>query len=51
MKKALAQNVNITIPLDDLILSNLSDEEKIRTQQAMNYLVMNELLMAESLLN
>ena len=31
MKKAFKQEVNITIPLDDLILSNLNEEEKIRT--------------------
>jgi hypothetical protein len=31
MKKALKQDVNITIPLDDFILSNLSEEEKIKT--------------------
>jgi hypothetical protein len=31
MKKAFQQDVNITIPLDDLVLSNLNEEEKIRT--------------------
>jgi hypothetical protein len=30
MKKALKQEVNFTIPLDDLVLSGLDEDEAIR---------------------
>jgi hypothetical protein len=51
MNRIIKEEINFTIPLDDLVLSGLDEEEAIRIQKAMNILVMNEPLVAESLLN